>query len=327
MRLMIPVLLLLTMACVVVGCGEKSQSPTIVSVNGKTLTHADVEAQIGLRVKLLQHKMSGAPIKRLNDFTNQLHATAVQNFVRKTLLADYAEKNGLSIGESELNAACETNASYFGYANVASLRADVTAAEARAFDSACRLDLFAQKGERHLRDSVKAKISDADVDTAFVELKDINRRAVATNGVIYALAKNVYRQVASGALDFQEAVQRYSQESAKVGSGLWGMFSPSDLRARNPQLAKRLEEGVKENDILPPIEADNALLVCKVGESRDGKWLLRRIVFLLAQVWNTPTRDKMRQTLAENREREAFRARTKELYQSAEILYPQANVK
>lgn len=317
-------LLVILMAfCFLCGCSQKNDA-FLVKVDGVALTQHDVERQTNLRLKLMQHG-GKRPLKQeqVTYFKNSMAKDAVSHFVRQAMLKKVAREKGIEFSRQALAAHYDHVASCMGYANYAAMKANLDKGEQKLFESTSMGDLLSERGEAILKERIDVTVSDKEVDEAFVKLEQINADAAATNRLVFATATNVYNRIVRGELKFDEAVAQYSQEPGKLSSGLWGSLSTDDLQKHEPQLLSLLQKG-KFGKIFPPMEGDNACVICRQGDyvEKTKSYVVFRVVFNLAQIWNKPTPEDMRKVLSSNKLNAGLEKAMEELQGKSVIAYP-----
>ena len=321
MRMFIHILLCLTLAALV-GCGPEEHA-FLVSIEGRELTLADIEAQVALMAELRLKCAPNLPASELAKFKASLARSYPALFEREALIAAYAEREGIAVAPERL-ARFKTQA-------VRNVR--IPKSRFKDWDGLCgalgeRLakGVEARVCAEALEDEVKARLVAANptnlppdfAETRLARIRAFNRDMDATNALIHARANEAWEKLKAGA-EFGDVAAEYSDlPEERKDRGEWANLDWKQV-AEDKNLAiwaKKLNPG----EFSPPIEADNGLMIMRLDRKDEKDCVMSRIYFCLPMFCAEP---KPEQIVAEAQREYAdnlMKAKLAELRAGAKIV-------
>ena len=101
------------------------------------------------------------------------------------------------------------------------------------------------------------------------------------------IASRLEIELKAGA-DFEKAVERFSSAKSKVNKGKVGPIKISKL----PEPFKNILGGLKKNEISPPVEVNNGLILLKLNRTRSYKTIAIPKSSVTYSISGTPSNDK-----------------------------------
>ncbi|MBQ5531246.1 MAG: peptidylprolyl isomerase [Kiritimatiellae bacterium] len=294
---------------------KPSADMVVARVDDAILTASGVEAQIKLRTELLKLRKRKVGEKELDKLGKILSRTAADHFIRRELLSKYARNNGITLTDQEKNDNRAKVAASYKMKDFATLKARLSPASAALLERDTVQEALSAKCEKAIRDGVSKTVSLEEKQNILRNIETMNETAAKTNTLIFARARNVYNQVKSGKLTFEEAVEDYSEAEETEDGGAWNEFLISELKDE-PELTARLPT-MSPGDITPPIENDNGLSIMKlvsIGEYRKGDaapeptYRLARVFFRLPLFMEVPTDEELTDAIIKERQKQALSA-------------------
>lgn len=287
----------------------ESNKDLIVAIGGNEFREAEFKRQMALRFEI--ESIGGAlPDIKRKTLETRLEQQAPYKFVNGQLLASYAESKRISVTAAEVDRRCLEIAKGYKCKDAGELLSKLSPVSQALFKDMVREEVLKAKAKSHILSAVSNKVSDEELSRQYARLGRINANGIATNRLVYAKATNVWNRLMAQKLTFEEAVDDYTEDQSKGRDGYWGRFKDDDLREA-PELLDKLSVA-KDGAILPPIECDNALCIVKLSsrtvEDDDTIYMLSRILFKLAEVFEVPTKKELTQMILEERRSSAIEA-------------------
>lgn len=296
----------------------------VVRVDSCQLTKAQADSYAALRYSLLAKKTS-----KLNDGQKKrtlcrLANNYVREFADRALIIQQAEKSELKIPDAEWTKYREEMVKNIGWkGDFDSYRLSLPKGQQEILDYEMRGDLLENEWKRILFLKTPSP-SEKEISKVISNITLYNKNAAATNRIFYAEASNVWQQVASGKISFDDAQRDFTKEDLDADDLSWGAFRAGDLD-EYPNL-KPFVLKMSPGDITPPVEADNGILIVRLDNNEDGNFELSRIAFNKAIVYDMPSRDTVRQQLIEKWKKTKYRKMLQQLRKKAKIEYPYGKV-
>ena len=306
----------------------------IVTVNGRSLTKAELEDRVGLTIALAKSNGRAPGDLNASPIKSRLLRNEAGRFVAEAILADAAEKAGTEI---------DTNTYALAQRQVVKSFA-VDSDSFEAFQSHLSAKSMAKLGQRIKKSALiysyilneagePAKVTEADI-------KDVQKFAAkAKEDADKVLveqrqkADQIYNRLVAGEEFDRVACESFTAEDDN-GAGDWGDFSYSSLKMLYPDIAKAVEM-MEAGDLSKPLELDDAIYIIKVVErkpagngSRDAEmFTLKRIVIPLPVLYEVGTEEAIRCDLALERMNK-FQTETllPRLREQAQISYPNGRI-
>ena len=311
----------------------------IVRVNGHDITKADYDLWCNLRGQIfcLSQKL---PLKgkdeKLDIFLHNSAAAVLQELTRRELLRQAAEKAGVEASEAHIarikkeflkriNSPKESFESIksrlggrFGQALEDSIRADA------------RDETFLEKWSTNSLTVVTQK----EIDDQKVHVANVNKRLEELNAANHRKALEARAEILEKGRSFREVAKEYAELCPEQGER-WDVVELDELEATDP-FAQWLIVA-KVGDISQPMDFDDGLAIVGLvsKEKTDdnappGKetymYEVVRVLFKAYVPLEPPETDKeWREVMLKYRRNEAGKALVDELYNSANIEFPNGN--
>lgn len=332
--------LLLVVALVISGCGgdsdakankERSSASSpgspkisdkvIVSVDGGVLRQSEIDRMVALTQKLASMRKRKMAKGELDRIGKKAALEAMPFFVQKRLYSRYLQAHGLSVSSNSIALYQKRMAKSFRVKNIEALKKKLSKDESELLDVINVGRLTIMEAKKHIVAKAGIKVSAEEIDKVINGIKRANELAMATNRLVYAHATNVWEQIKSRKITFEEAVSDFSEEEVLSEGGEWGMFSKDMLKDEVPLM--KILENAKAGDITPPIESDNGLAIIRISSlptDEDANYHIARIFFRLPRMYEEPSRSEVEQGLKKRGEEKAVSDKFKELVKAARII-------
>lgn len=314
------------------GPAQADAGETIVAtVDGDELKIKDIEAEIALRKAIARLRKRRLTEREENAIASRYSRVAAQAFIEERLLFYYAKEHKLAIPAEEREKYAFAVAKSCRKKSFEEVLKHLGENERRLIERDIDRVLTINTAKKDIKAQAKITIAPEDVEKARKSIDAANVRAAATNDLVFARATNVWKKISGGELTFAEAAADYTEIPQEMsGGGIWGAFDSAQLAATDEELAKHLEN-LAIGEFTPPIEADNGLCIIKLDAKKPAKgagafeYDLSRIFFRLAEWYETPTVEEMRDLMQKEAENAAVRRKLEELSRKHRITGPARN--
>ena len=306
-----------------------SNDTVVVSIDGKNLTRGEILAR-GKTVLLLnmnkarKTKIKKREIKALERYCK----SAAWKEIAKAAVARYVTDKGLEVPQDAIRRATRKFELQYGARsrklkrmhNLADLKYMLGKNAFRADEMIMDTALF----EVMTNDVVKnanIAITDEMIMERLAQIKEANKRAAATNDLVFAKATNVWSRIVSGELEFGKAAAEFSEDEY-IGEGCeWGTFTRDQLDGEDAVLA--LLPTLKTGDITPPVESDGGVAILRRDEDDSDKtYSFSRIFFRLPYFYDEETPEEARAALKDLKLHEAIQTAIKDSAAKLKVEYP-----
>ena len=285
-------LLVLLAAAVFLVVGCEKDAGAILIADGRRLTIAGRDREIGLRTKIFGIMRPTALVADVERFRKTLEDSAEEHFIVESGLLRVARARGISASRDEVAGRLAPLSAALG-------RLDP--GERELAEEIAEREVLCTRVVESLRSGIDVSVSEEELDAAMERLSAYADMAAATNALVYARATNVWNEIRRGA-DFANMAARWSEDD-DPSSCEWGAF-PLAAFSDSPEL-QRLLPGMSPGDVTPPVEGDNGLVVARLVEVDQSPDLvgyrLDRIFFRLPECAPTLSRDELAVEIAEER--------------------------
>ena len=306
-----------------------SNDTVVVSIDGKNLTRGEILAR-GKTVLLLnmnkarKTKIKKREIKALERYCK----SAAWKEIAKAAVARYVTDKGLEVPQDAIRRATRKFELQYGARsrklkrmhNLADLKYMLGKNAFRADEMIMDTALF----EVMTNDVVKnanIAITNEMIMERLAQIKEANKRAAATNDLVFAKATNVWSRIVSGELEFGKAAAEFSEDEY-IGEGCeWGTFTRDQLDGEDAVLA--LLPTLKTGDITPPVESDGGVAILRRDEDDSDKtYSFSRIFFRLPYFYDEETPEEARAALKDLKLHEAIQTAIKDSAAKLKVEYP-----
>lgn len=296
----------------------------LVTVDGKTLHYADVEAEADLRMSLAgirRRKMSQAALVRMKT---KIFKQAIPHYVQTRVFGKYALENGICIRPADREEFERRMAESYQQKSFAALKSRISERQVRILEQGVEEELLVNAAKARIIEEAKISIADEAVTNELVRMHRMNQIAAATNALVYANASNIWRKIQSRNLTFDEAVSDYSESEDASARGAWVTAKVSQMKDE-PRLVRAICN-LRTGDFTPPIEVDNGLCIIRVDSRKienpndEETFELSRIYLRLAQTWDEVSADEMRRAMREKAEQDVISGKLKELIGKSQVI-------
>lgn len=335
----------ITVYLLTMGCSRKDESKSVtktepslsqsnivlVAVGEQTYTRRDIEDFVSFRtdVEYLVNPNFSANMEI--EFKCRLLRNEIEGWVVRTLLLREAQKLNCKVDEKQIDMQAGTilkRLKAHRHSQTPIGKRFNKQKEAR-LRSMIHDELLAQEAQKKIVSSAQ-KVTDDEIALRYKQLEEYNQMAQLTNNIVFARATNVWHQLKAGG-DWDDLVAKYSEDDPVLDHGEWTIFSMEDLGKMGADFKARVleleEKGVPS--ISSPLENDNGVMIIQLaGLQRQNKgeppgYVVNRIYFRLPIFYKVPTRDEMRELLAEIHRNEAYSKWLSEAKSAAKIVYPE----
>lgn len=290
-------MLLAVAVLLVVGC--ERDAGAILVADGRRLTIAGRDREIGLRTKIFGIMRPTASVADAERFRKTLEDSAEEHFVIESGLLRVAHDRGISASRDEVTGRLAP-------LSTALMRLDP--GDRALAEEIAEREVLCSRVVELLRSEIDVSVSEEELDVAMERLSAYADMAAATNALVYARATNVWNEIRRGA-DFASMAARWSEDDDS-SSCEWGAF-PLAALDDSPELQRILPE-MSPGDVTPPVEGDNGLVVVRLVEVDrsfvPASYRLDRIFFRLPECAPTLSRDELAVEIAEERRRSQLAA-------------------
>ncbi len=294
----------------------------IVSFDDVKFLEPELARQIALRIEVESVGRSLSDISKKNLET-RLEQQAPYNFVNGQLLFAYGKDHGITISDEEVAKHCREVAKGYNSPDLNSFLANFSPLSQALFKSMVKEEALKAKIRAFILNSVDKNVSEEEIANQYARLDRINTNGAATNAIVFAKATNVWQRIVASQLTFEEAVEDFTEDVSKERDGYWGRFTADDLAAE-PELYTKVSLAA-EGAVLPPIECDNALCIVKLDsktvEDDEPVYILSRIVFRVAEIFQVPTKEELVDMILEARSEAAMEAALTPILRKTKIRY------
>lgn len=297
----------------------------LVTVDGKTLHYADVEAEVDLRmslVRLRRRRMSQTALARMKAM---IFKQAIPHYVQTRVFGKYALENGVVIRPADREEFGRKIAKSYQQTNFSALKAKLSERQIRILEQRIDEELLVNAAKARIIEEAKISIMDEAVTNELARMHRMNQIATATNALVYANASNIWRKIRSRNLTFDEAVADYSESEDASARGAWVTAKVSQMKDE-PRLVRAIEN-LRTGDFTSPVETDNGLCIIRVDSRKlenpndtEETFALSRIYLRLAQTWDEISAEEMRRGMREKVERDAISGKLKELIGKSQVV-------
>ena len=237
-----------------------------------------------------------------------------------------AAKQGISIGEDDLNAARGRYAETFGKDFDDILKIPALRQYEDVLVARLRQDALTEKYLRSFNGS-HLLVTDGMVSNVLNHVHHYNQVAKATNDLVFALATNVYERAKAGE-DFSKLADLYSEDPEKTPGGLTDEVTSDDYK--DVEGYWEAVSPLREGDVSPIIQTDVALEIVKLvrnvpsRESTTGKpcKILSRIQFNLPRFYRDYTPEEARKALIREKRTDVIKQAIATLSGKYAVSYP-----
>ncbi|MGN0832458.1 MAG: peptidylprolyl isomerase [Kiritimatiellia bacterium] len=255
----------------------------VVAVDGTVLTRGQLDARVELMLKLARRGNPRLSAAAYLSLSNQLVTTYPKVFVPRVLAAHYAAREQVEIPPETLRRFQQLALRRVSFLRARSYDALLKAlgADAELFDGQVREEALVAAVKAHV---IAANPTNLPPDYAAVrlaEIRDYNARMAATNRLIHARAKAVWRKLKAGE-PFEKMVEAYTElPEERADKGEWGLLDRK-LLEDSPALLRAVS-ALKPGEFSAPVEGDNGLMIARLDEKNEQneEYSLSRIYFHL----------------------------------------------
>jgi len=274
------------------GCDKSMRAPVravdnrvVVSVDGVALTRGQVDARVGLMLKVARKANPRMEMSAYVSTSNKLATTYPQVFVQRQLVRNYAKLKGIAVSEELLaqyrKLALKQLRAYKAKSYDALL--DALGGDAELLDEQVRDEALVEAVRKQVVAANPTNLPPDYVARRLAEIKDYNTRMDATNALIHARANNVWLKLKAGA-SFERMVDLYTEiPEERMDKGEWGTLDKR-LLADYPALLKAVLK-LKPGEFSAPVEGDNGLMIVRLDGKNESEgedeYALSRIFFQL----------------------------------------------
>lgn len=304
-------------------------SPTVVRIDGHTLTKREVLRNGKVMLTLNMNKMRRTKVGRKDwDYLTRYCADAAEREIGRAAVRRYIQDHRLTPDSNTV--ARQTRAFERRYG--------VRSKKLKRWHTVDDLKYMLGKNgfrvDAEIRDRIDyatatndilkthpVVVTDGQVRARLQEIADYNVRARATNAVVFAQATNVWRQIADKRISFEDAAKKYSEDAYIADGCEWGLFTRDQL-SDETELLKALPS-LKVGDVTPPIESDGGLAILRMDESDTPENVaLSRVFFRLPMYFTEESPAEARAELMGRLERERISETLKGIAKKLKIDYP-----
>lgn len=315
---------------------ELAESDVLVSVNGKSLTKADVESEMDLQRALILTVNPRQKLERIELKLGKVRGSAPERFVNRTILLDEAERRGITASEelrADIRKRFMAQNFKFSGGDFESLKKKMSL----KFYSRLEADLDADARLEALRAAMtgecRYEATEKEAETRAAAMRQYNERMAKVQAGIYRDATNAWNRVQAGE-SMEAAVERIVASGNKHAEADmdWGTFELSFFD-EFPQVGRFLSV-MPVGTVSPPVEGDNGLMIFKLLDvvnpdqaSGHVRYHLARIFFELPEFYPELAGEALRKRISEERTERAVKERVAALVKAAHIAYPNGTAK
>ena len=307
----------------------ESASPTVVRIDGRALTKRDVLRNGKAMLTLNMNKMRRTKVGRKDwDYLVRYCADAAEREIGRAAVRRYIKDRGLTPDSNTVARLTRAFERRYGVKSK-KLRRWHTVDDLKYMLGKNGFRVDAEIRDRidyatATNDMLKTRpvvVTDDQVRARLQEIADYNARALATNAVVFALATNVWRQIAGKEISFEDAAKRYSEDEYIADGCAWGLFTKDQLAGEAALM--RVLPSLKVGDVTPPVESDGGLAILRLDESDTPENVaLSRVFFRLPMYFSEETAAEARAELKRQLERERISETLKDIVRKLKIDYP-----
>jgi hypothetical protein len=169
--------------------------------------------------------------------------------------------------------------------------------------------------------SADIAVSDNEVASRLESIKRGNERAAAISQGVFAKATNVWQEIVSGVMTFEDAANKYSEDEYIKDGCEWGCFNRNQLEGEESLLA--LLPNLKVGDVTPPIESDGGVAILRKDEDdSDTTYSFSRVFFRLPYFYEEETPEQAQLALRARKGSELVKSAMDENIAKLTIEYP-----
>ena len=300
--------------------GVEGESKPLIKVNGRALNSERLKKMVELRVKLESMRKRKLRKDAIDKIKKRAASEAIPFFVQSTLYASYLSTKGMSVDKGAVEKYNANMARMCKVKDFKDLRSKLSLEETKILDEFVLGTLTIEKAKNHIISQSFINVSTAEVDKVLSRIDRANIVAAATNRLVFAHATNVWKEISSKKITFEEAVTDHSEDEVVSEGGEWGFFGKDMLRGEDALLG--FLEKAKQGDVSAPIECDNGVCIIKVialPSAEDSNYRLARVFFRLAEEYEIPQRSEVEAGLRKKAESKAIAAEFEKLVKSSLI--------
>ena len=289
-------------------------SDVMVRVGTNEFTKADFTRLCAFRKQALNMAVSDKLKRNLNGASVQLQllATYPSKVSVDGVIRDYAASNTIVVTQKQIDEMRSTfqRSCKKPFVSWKTFAKDFTGDARKELDAEiARMALQAAVREKHFKDS---PVTVTDEETADCQkwIARYNERAAQTNAVIWANASNIWQQIVSKKITFEDAANRYNQDESEPENGEWAAFTLDGFNDE-PELKRRIE-AMTPGEITPPIEGDNGMMILKLVEIErqanggEPRYVLARIFFRLPEFYETVGNEELKGEMLKTKSNKQF---------------------
>lgn len=306
-----------------------SNDPVVVSIDGVQITRRDAIRNAAVMLTL---NMNHLRKTKLGPWAFQYLSNYCANEARRSVdraaSVRYLADNNIAISSNAIKKAERHFEKHYGvrskklkrWHTIADLKYMLGRNAGRLDEEVRALAVF-QTFTNHVIEKACLNVTDEDVKSRIDKIAEYNRRACATNALVFAQATNIWRRIMAKEITYDDAARKYS-ETADVDDGAeWGSFTKDQL-SDEPALLELLPK-LKVSDITPPVEADGGLAILRREENdKDDIYSFSRIFFRLPVFFDQETPEMVRVELKAEKERKLVEDTLRVFAAKLKIEYP-----
>lgn len=300
-----------------------------VRIDGRDIRRSDVVGGARAVLQLTMNRMRKTKVgHREIRAVERLCRRAVDQEIAKAAVAKYLADRGLAVPSNVLQRVTRSFERQYGARsrklrrmhNVGDLKYMLGKNASRADEMILEMARY-EVMTNDVLSATPVVVTDEMARGRIRQIEEANRRAAATNALVFATATNVWRKITSGELTFEAAATKYSQDEYIADGCEWGCFSREQLEDDPAVLA--LLPKLKTGDITPPVESDGGLAILRKDEDDNPKtFSFSRVFFRLPCFFDEETPDEARRTLLEQKATELVQGTIRSYISKLRVEYP-----
>ena len=309
---------------VFLGCSRNAGEQAIVSVNGATLSRAELTARANNIVALFRHKQGA---KANEDWLANLRKGFERGYpkywVENWLVKDYMRREGLEIPDGLLKNSQDAAFANFkanGDVSYSNMVSKLEGFNLDYWNDQVRAEAAKEVLVAHWKKLYPTNVPDSFADMQIAKMRDWNAKMALTNAIQYAKATNVWEKLKAGA-DFVKTAKENTEIEDEIEDDCeWAIVDEKFLEDA-PGLYERLKK-LKLGEFTPPVKGDNGLMIVRLDRYEDeGGLAVSRIFFRLPRFLTPAPKEEILAAELARRERTVFLRKLDELVASAAVEY------
>lgn len=308
---------------------DAPKDPVVVSIDGIRTTRSDAIRNAFVMLSLNMNHLRRTKIGTWAfQYLSNYCANESKRAIGRAATALYLKDNKIAVSSNALRIAERHFEKRYGvrskklkrWHTIADLKF-MLRKNAWRLDEEIRALAILQTVTNHIIQKANIAVSNEDVQSRISKITDYNRKASATNALVYAQATNIWRRITAKEITFEEAARRYSETSDVDDEAEWGSFTKDQLSDEPDILA--LWPTLKVHDITPPVEADGGLAILRREENdKDDIYSFSRIFFRLPLLYEVEAPEIIRAELRAEKEHEVVEETLQACASRLKIEYP-----